>query len=479
LFNLITDSALDGKPRKRGKRTKTWAERDATFWCSEFLRTLSAEGWRTESLVLALARYMGQERVSNPDLIEHIASIAPESVKRAIRYSGLVLHPGSPRRAEIEHLATLAPEAFGGFIRVLDVFETAYRERRAAVEVLQQPLVELSPLDLLAYASLFAFAHLVPQDLLSTHQPKDPDAHTQVIWDAMNDLLLWRLSSAGHGISRLTERDIAKSLATHLSPFLFPSPDGPELREDLCRAFKELLAAQIKLNSFISRSADAFSFDDHIEYVLRDGRLEVIEHDPTGRTVWELRGERLTRLHYYWMYRGVEAFAASDLATVVIGPPENHEANCFAYIKAMGTYLQLTEAYGLKDSVTAESRLRVDLFQALLSLELMTAFFNPDFMLPYLQHLKETGVPRLALGRLAFGGFLQTEMQNRLPITWSDRAAKIAKITGWTVTRDFPQGSAKQRKRSSTSGQLTGRACLPASARGRRVCIQSFSNAPF
>ena len=143
------------------------------------------------------------------------------------------------------------------------------------------------------------------------------------------------------------------------------------------------------------------------------------------------------------MYRGVEAFAASDLATVVLGRPENHEANCFAYIKAMGTYLQLTETYGLEDSVTAESRLRVDLFQALLSLELMTAFFNADFMLPYLQHLKETGVPRLALGRLAFGGFLQTEMQNRLPITWSDRAAKIAKITGRTVTRDFPQGSAK------------------------------------
>lgn len=34
-------------------------------------------------------------------------------------------------------------------------------------------------------------------------------------------------------------------------------------------------------------------------------------------------------------------------------------------------------------------------------------------------------------------------MQNRFPITWSDRAAKIARITGWTVTKEFPQGSAK------------------------------------
>jgi hypothetical protein len=143
------------------------------------------------------------------------------------------------------------------------------------------------------------------------------------------------------------------------------------------------------------------------------------------------------------MYHGIEAFATSDLANTPVGRPENHEANRFAYIKAMGTYLQLTEAYGLADLVTTDSGSKVDLFQALLSLELMTAFFNADFLLPYLDHLKETGNPRLALGQLAFGGLLQPEMQNRLPITWSDRTEKIAKITGWTVNSDFPQGSAK------------------------------------
>ena len=35
---------------------------------------------------------------------------------------------------------------------------------------------------------------------------------------------------------------------------------------------------------------------------------------------------------------------------------------------------------------------------------------------------------------------MQAEMQNRLPITWSDKTAKIASITPWTVSADYPQG---------------------------------------
>ncbi len=440
---LVADAYLDGKPHRRGKRKITSAERDAAFWSGEFLRTLPTEAWHTESSVLALARYMGQSRVDAPELMEHLASIAPESVKRAIRYSGLVLQGQSPRRSEIARLAAIRPDAFGDLVRILNKLEKAYTERLAAVAALRQPLAALSPLDLLAYASLYAFDNLVPRNLLSHSEPEDSDTNTQSAWDAIIDLLIWKLRSADDRTLRLTERDIAESVARHLSPFLFPSPEGPAPRYDLYSNFEQLLAAQIELNSFISRSADAFSFNDDIEFVLRDGGLDIIQRNPAGPTVWKRNGERLTRLHYYWIYRGIEAFATSDLANKPIGRRENHEANRFAYIKAMGTYLRLTEAYGLADTVTTDSGLKVDLFQALLSLELMTGFFNADFLLPYMEHLKETGNPRLALGQIAFGGFLQAEMQNRLPITWSERTAKIAKITGWTVNSDFPQGSAK------------------------------------
>ena len=106
---VVAEAYLDGKPRKRGKHKFTWAERDAAFWSSGFLRTLPADAWHTEPLVLALARYMNQERVSNPALLEHIATIAPEAVRRAIRYSGLVLRQHSPRRREVDRLAAIMP----------------------------------------------------------------------------------------------------------------------------------------------------------------------------------------------------------------------------------------------------------------------------------------------------------------------------------------------------------------------------------
>ena len=37
---------------------------------------------------------------------------------------------------------------------------------------------------------------------------------------------------------------------------------------------------------------------------------------------------------------------------------------------------------------------------------------------------------------------LQHDMQNRFPITWSDKAAKIERIKSWTVSPEYPQGHA-------------------------------------
>ena len=440
---MVAETYLGGKPRLRGKHKITWVERDNAFWASEFLSTLPADAWHEEPLVLALARYMSQERVSNLTLLEHIAAIAPAVVRRSIRYSGLVLRQHSARRTEINRLAVTAPTEFYDFVAVLDTFDRAYRERVADVEMLKQPLIGLSPLELLVYASLYAFEHLVPRDVLSVGQSADPDARTEVFWDAINDLLIWKLSSADDSKCRLTESDIGKSLATHLSPFLFPSHEGPEPREDLYEAFSQLLVAQIELNSFISRSADAFSYDDSIAFVLKGEQLEIVELDAKARVAWERNGEKLNRLHYYWFYRAVDAFAVSDLAKTVIGKPENHEENRLAYIQAIRTQLRLTEVYGLAEFVSVQSGLRVNLFQALLSLELMSAFFKLDFMQPYLRHLEEIGNSRMALGRLAFEGLVQPGMHNRFPITWSDRMSKIANIPGWTVSKDFPHGNPK------------------------------------
>lgn len=440
---LVAELYLDAKPRLREKRKITSAERDAAFWSSGFLMNLPAEAWHTESLVLALTRYMSQERMSNMALLEHIAAVAPEALRRAIRYSGLVLRQDSMRCKEIDRLAAIAPAELGEIVRVLDVFDRAYQERLADVLILKRRLAELKPLDLLVYASLFAFEHLVPRDVLLAGKPVDLDANTQSVWDAINDLLIWKIGAAGEHSSRLTESTIAKSLAEHLIPFLFPSHSESPPREDLYEAFRQLLAAQIELNSFISRSAEAFSYNDSIAFVRRGDRLEIVELDPVAHAAWGRNGEKLARLDHYWVNRAVEAFATSDMATAMIGKPENQAANRFAYIMAIRTLLRLTEVYGLSESVTTPSGLRVDLFQALLSLELMSVFFSSEFILPYIQYLDETGNAHLALGQLAFDGLMQPGSHNRFPLTWSDRAEKIANITSWTVSKDCPHGNPK------------------------------------
>ncbi len=189
----VATAFLDGKPQKRGKHKTTAADRHAAFWSANFLNDLPHEAWVNEPMVLALARYMGQDRCANAALIEHVAAAAPEAVRRAARYSGLVLRQHSPRWSEIESLARSHPVEFGEFIRIFEIFDQARRERGDAVALFQQPLAGLMPLELLAYASLYAFEHLVPPALGLARGTEGVDL--QAAWEAINGILAWKLTT--------------------------------------------------------------------------------------------------------------------------------------------------------------------------------------------------------------------------------------------------------------------------------------------
>ena len=68
----------------KGKRKKTPGQCSMQFLVQRVPACTAGRGVQAEPLVLALARYMSQERISNLALLEHIASIAPETVRRAI-----------------------------------------------------------------------------------------------------------------------------------------------------------------------------------------------------------------------------------------------------------------------------------------------------------------------------------------------------------------------------------------------------------
>ena len=118
---------------------------------------------------------------------------------------------------------------------------------------------------------------------------------------------------------------------------------------------------------------ESSSFD--AKNVWKSKRLTPLPVQPGGAMA-----VKLARLHGYWFYRALDEFVSSDMATQLIGRPENHEANRLAYIHAMRTQLRLTEVYGVDEMVITDSGARVNLFQALLSLELMSAFFQRDFL---------------------------------------------------------------------------------------------------
>jgi Holliday junction resolvase-like predicted endonuclease len=439
----VATAYLDGKPLPVGKKKLTKKERDSLFWASEVVKGCPPDAWGGEAMSLALARFLGQEPVAADGLVTRVAREAPEALICAVRHSGLVLNSHSPRRFELGQAASES-EAVAEICRVLDLFELAHRDRVAAVEAQKARLAELSIFDLLIYASLYAFEILVPRDFKAKALTPPSRVDLQLAWDAIADLLAWKLAGASASSLKLTDDSIGRSIARHLRPILFDSGTGSagEALRNL-RVFHALMDAQIELNEFIARSADAFSYDDGIRFERRGDRLEIVEVDPAARAAWHRDGLKLERLHGYWFHRALDAYVeqvAADPAAWRIGRPESAEANRLAWLRALQAQLRLREAYGVADEVTSESGETVDIFRALLSLNLMSVFFQQDFLAAFAERLDASGDWIVALQRLAMDGLCEG-LQNRLPLTWSSRDSKMSNITGWTVTASEPAGN--------------------------------------
>ena len=179
----VAEMYLDGKPRRFGKRRVKQAERDEAFFTWRTLTELPGHSWQDDSLVLALAHYVRQERIAAPGLLAHVAKVAPDEAKRAVRLSGLVLKPASPRRPEVAQLAQVAPNEFTVFGQTLEAFFNAHRDRRDLVARHREPFAELALIEVMAYASLYAFKHLIAEGA-------EADAlRMQNVWGAVTRLL--------------------------------------------------------------------------------------------------------------------------------------------------------------------------------------------------------------------------------------------------------------------------------------------------
>ena len=431
------DAFLDGRPKRRGGQRTPAEARHAAFWSAGFLAALPATAWRQPSLGLALVRYLAQDAFAHPALVRQLAGIAPDVLQRAVRHAGVVSRPGSPRWREIEALAASHPQEFGEFVAVLDIFRTARRERVVEVERLLAPLVQLTPLELLVYASLFAFEQLVPMQIGEDSAGQEWGGAVQTVWHAIEAIMAWKLATCELANLEPDDEAIGASLRMHLSPFLFPPAHGPLPRQDLYTAFVALLEAQVELDEFDARSADAFSYDDGIRFVRRGAVLEIEELDADAGQAWRLGEEKRLRLSRYWLHRAL-AWVEDHPEWVARMDQAQLERNLQALVRAARGWLQLHGVYGVDDRVQVGNDQHVDMFQALLAAGLMAEFFIDGFLCPFQSALRQGATPREALGRMAIEGFRQGE--NRLPLTWSERDAKIGRIQPWTASAKHPAG---------------------------------------
>jgi hypothetical protein len=429
----VIEAYLAGKPIRKPKRNN-----DQLFWSSAFLFELNDDVLNSDAFVLALARYFSIETVSNFNLLEIITYKAPEAMRKAIRSSEVVLRPSSNKWTEIKQLAVRVPTELSQLVAVCSAFQRSHQERLNLVTKYQKPLRGLTLFELLSYSSVYAFKYLF----------NEPDAFdgsvisTSERFCALKEIVEWKLRHAEPDYFNLTEVKIGKSLKTHQSSLVFPSQEDSSIPESFLCHFEKLMQVQVELDGFLSRCVTPFCFDDECEYYLEGNRLEMRKETDTEQRAWELNGKKQNLIDGYWVIRGGLEFKVRGLDKQLIGSVENHNDNQIAYIKSLGAYLQLSEIYGIDKVIQTDNGLKVDVHQALLSLELMIAFYNKAYIEVFAQNLHKTGDWQVSLGLLALSGLIDpANMQNRLPITFCEWKQKVNNIVGWTVCKDFPKGN--------------------------------------
>jgi Holliday junction resolvase-like predicted endonuclease len=432
---------LDGKPFIKGL---THIKRSTAFWSCHFWQKASEACFEVDVVALAMGSTM-QHDDPKINALKRILLVAPETVKRGIRYSLVYLRPKSKLWQTVLQLSSTASDDFKLFLKICVRLCEELQMREAAVKELQRQIADLSVLDTLIYGSLYAYQTLIPDRLAAFPTDIQTMDQEQEAWDALNQLLSWKLRTRPSSDFQLTDGKLGESLKQHMVPLLFQPNKLTKTCKQNLDLFSALVGATIECNNFRSTAITSFSFDDDYRYKLNGDLLTIYPIEVPEKSEWDRNGQKLTILNHYWFNR---AFIETTLAGVhdqPFGSPGNDTWNRLAYIKAYRVFMQLSEIYGLGVELDVPNGTHVDLFKALHSLELMTVFFNVSFIHPFEAFYKESGNWGLALQQLAING-LRKDMQNRFPLTWAKLEDKAQSIKAWTVSKENPTGNLGEAK---------------------------------
>lgn len=383
----------------------------------------------SELASLALSRVLHFDDAIRLDLLVHLATQNPETLRWAIRYSKLFERADSPLWIGLR--SALDDEEWRTFFGVCDRLLEQLEPFDALILHAESQLEHLSLLELLSYLSVLAYQSF-------TGDAEDDPSGEQ--WEVYNRIILRKLQTCKEEDFRLSELRLGDSLKQHLAPILFTGPQPAASAE--CRANLESLAVLVAATHErvdYDGSINWFCFDPECRYQLAPGEPVLYNATEEGVERWRRTERKHDLLWHYWMKRAVQELIDSGMAGEVIGSAENHELNQLAYIKARRSKLQLQQIYGVGEQLSLGDGSRVQLQHVLLASELTSVFFQQAFIHPFQDHFRESGVVAHALGRLALAGMAVGE--NRFPMTWSEDEEKTQRIKGWTVCEEHPKGS--------------------------------------
>lgn len=282
---------------------------------------------------LALSRVLHFDNAASVELLLHLATHNPETLRWAIRYAKLFERTESPLWLALR--AALTGDEWQVFFGVCDRLLDQLKPFDELIAMAEKQLKHLSLLELFSYLSVLAY-HAFTED-----GSDDPSGQQ---WKVYNRIILNKLRACSEEDFRLSESRLGQSLKRHLSPIIFPGSSNSDVVK--CRQNLESLALLIGATQEridYEDSIDWFCFDPECRFQLKPGESVIYNQSKAGTERWQRTGRKSDLLWHYWMNRAVHEFALSGMAEQIIGSPENHELNQLAFIKAVRSQLQLQQ----------------------------------------------------------------------------------------------------------------------------------------
>jgi hypothetical protein len=423
--------------RKPAKKSLSIVNREDCFWHSTFIYDFPPHLFGSDDFILALARYFAQDIAANPKFISMVLAKSPKTIITAIRRSEIVLKKEHTKWHEINQLSSQYPNILEGLIETCHQFQQAHEDRIGLIAKYSKPFKGISLFEFLSFSSVYFFKYQIEQTISFDGGVISVNSKLR----ALTELIHWKLRHSPDTDFHLNDNKIGKSLKAYHAPLVFPSNEDSTAADSLLNTFSQLMQVQVELDEFLSQSVYPFCFDDSLHFSVTNGRL-IFERFGEGIiNNWDRNGNRQQLLKGYWFNIAMEEFITAGMASVQIGSVEHHDNNQIAYLKALASKLELQKLYGFQEFVKLDNGFNVNLFQALLSLELMVVFYFKENIESFYHEHAQLGDWQKAIGMVAIKGIAIG--QNRFPITWSLWKEKVNNIVGWTVSKDLPKGSIK------------------------------------